>query len=154
MGDSGPAIEWQRSDATSSRSTSMPLSTRILVALLLLSAPVMSSADRITRMSASERCVYVAQLAVAGYHYFLQGKARTEIPIHWHGDETQHEMEFVNRTLDEAFTSAERDRRERPSERILNSCSAIGPIGRACQRIRRKRRMEQRVPAQDACMSD
>jgi len=118
MGDSGPAIEWQRSDATSSRSTSMPLSTRILVALLLLSAPVMSSADRISRMSASERCVYVAQLAVAGYHYFLQGKARTEIPIHWHGDETQHEMEFVNRTLDEAFTSAEHDRRERPSERI------------------------------------
>jgi len=82
-------------------------------------APVSdASADRLTKMTAPELSVYKAKLAVAAYFYFLQGKPRGEVAIHWHGDETQHEMEFVNRTLDEAFTSAERDRRERPSERI------------------------------------
>ncbi len=90
---------------------------RILVALILL-LPALSSADRVDRMSAAERCVYTAQLAVAGYHYFLQGKARNEVPIHWHGDETQNEIDFVTRTLDQAFAAAERDRREQPSARV------------------------------------
>src|SRR4051795_3980985 len=87
-------------------------SMRFLIAMLLLCVPVIGSAGRISRMSPTERCVYVAQLTVAGYHYFLQGRTRTEIPNHWHGDEAQNEMELVN----QVFTSAERDRRERPNE--------------------------------------
>jgi hypothetical protein len=90
---------------------------KILAALLLL-LPALSSADRVDRMSATERCVYTAQLAVAGYHYFLQGKARNEVPIRWHGDETQNEMDFVNQTLDQAFAAAERDRREQPGAHV------------------------------------
>jgi len=90
---------------------------KILIALVLLS-PALCSADRIDRMSATERCVYTAQLAVAGYHYFLQGKARNEVPIRWHGDETQNEMDFVNQTLDQAFAAAERDRRDQPGGHV------------------------------------
>jgi hypothetical protein len=85
---------------------------RVLSALLLLSLPTLSNADRINRMTLTERCVYTAQLSVAGYHYFLQGKARSDVPIRWHGDETQNEMDFVNQILDQAYATAEQDRRD------------------------------------------
>jgi hypothetical protein len=90
---------------------------------LILSLPVLfaalAEADRITEMNATERCVYKARLAVAGYHYFLQGKPRREIAIRWHGDETDNEIAFVTRTLDEAYSTAEADQRERP-EKLLS----------------------------------
>jgi len=50
--------------------------------------------------------VYEAKLAVAGFYYFLQGKRRNEILVHWHGDETQNEIDFVNRVLDDTYAKA------------------------------------------------
>ena len=60
-------------------------------------------ADRITRMDQTELCVYTAQLQVAAYYYFEQGKPRGEVSIKWHGDETQNEIDFVNKTVAEAY---------------------------------------------------
>ncbi len=60
-------------------------------------------ADRISRMSPTELCVYTAQLQVAAYHFFEQGKPREEVAIKWHGDETENEIEFVNKTVAEAY---------------------------------------------------
>jgi hypothetical protein len=88
--------------------------------------------DRISRMSAIERCVYSTQLAVAGYYYFLEGKSRPEVPILWHGDETPNEVDFVNRTLDLAFAMAEQDRTQRPQQ--MPSAQAFGDsLYRACK---------------------
>jgi hypothetical protein len=91
---------------------------RIPTALLLSLLPTLSSADRVNRMTLTERCVYTAQLSVAGYHYFLQGKARSDVPIRWHGDETQNEMDFVNQILDRAYAAAEQDRRDHPDRPV------------------------------------
>jgi len=68
---------------------------------LLVSVPV--HADRISRMNQTELCTYTAQLKVAAYYFFEQGKPREEVSIKWHGDETQNEIEFVNRTVEEAY---------------------------------------------------
>ena len=68
---------------------------------LLVSIPV--HADRITRMNQTELCTYTAQLKVAAYYFFEQGKPRAEVSIKWHGDETQNEIDFVNKTVDEAY---------------------------------------------------
>jgi len=98
--------------------------------MLCVSSPAWP--DRISRMSATERCVYSTQLAVAGYHYFLEGKSRAEVAIHWHGDETRNEVDFVNRTLDAAFEIAERDRLQRPQQ--MPSAQAFGDtIYQACK---------------------
>jgi hypothetical protein len=77
----------------------------MLALALLAAAPAF--ADRITEMPRTERCVYKARLSVAGYYWHQQGRPRQEVKIHWHGDETQHEVEFVNRTIDEAYAAAE-----------------------------------------------
>jgi hypothetical protein len=79
---------------------------RIALACLLVASPLPGRADRISELPPTERCVYKARLAVAGYHYYLQGKPRSEVKIHWHGDETQNEIDFVSRTLDEAYVRA------------------------------------------------
>ena len=71
-------------------------------------------ADRITQLEPAERCAYTAKLYVAGYYYYLQGKSRQEVKIHWHGDETQNEIDFVTRTLDAAFTRVEVLKRQHP----------------------------------------
>jgi len=68
------------------------MALKIPLALLFL-LPALSCADRINRMTLTERCVYTARLSVAGYHYFLQGMSRSEVPIRWHGDETQNEVD-------------------------------------------------------------
>jgi hypothetical protein len=78
---------------------------RIFIALLL-GLPALALGDRISDMNRTERCVYKARLSVAGYHYFLQGRARDAVVIHWHGDETPDEVEFVTRTLDEVYARA------------------------------------------------
>jgi hypothetical protein len=56
--------------------------------------------------------------------FFLEGKSRPEVPVHWHGDETQYEVEFVNRTLDAAFAMAEHDRAQHPER--MPSAQAFG----------------------------
>ena len=75
----------------------------VLVMLLPLLLPHTAQADRITQMNQSDLCIYTAKLQVAGYYYFEQGKPREEVKIVWHGDETQNEIDFVNRTLDDAY---------------------------------------------------
>jgi hypothetical protein len=101
-----------------------------LAVVLLAAAPAF--ADRITEMPRTERCVYKARLSVAGYYWHQQGRARPDVKIHWHGDETQNEIEFVNRTIDEAYSAAEAIRDgsgEHVSEaafgdRVYNACMA------------------------------
>jgi hypothetical protein len=70
--------------------------------LVLLLVPT-AYADRISRMDQTERCVYVAKLEVAAYYFFEQGKAREDVVLHWHGDETENEIAFVNKTVDNAY---------------------------------------------------
>jgi hypothetical protein len=99
---------------------------------VLLCATAPACADRISRMSATERCVYSTQLSVAGYYYFLEGKSRAEIAIHWHGDETRNEVDFINQTLDAAFALAEQDRKQRP-ERMPTAQAFGDMIYQACK---------------------
>jgi hypothetical protein len=87
-------------------------------AALLLLLPALVSADRITQLTASELCVYKAKLSVAAYFYFLQGKPRAEVAIHWQGDETDNEIDFIARTLDEAYAVAEADKRAHPERPV------------------------------------
>ena len=75
----------------------------VLALILFLLLPHAVHADRITQMTQSDLCIYTAKLQVAGYYYFEQGKPREEVKIVWHGDETQNEIDFVNRTLDDAY---------------------------------------------------
>ena len=87
-------------------------------ATLLLLGPAVAAADRITEMNGAELCAYKAKLSVAAYFYFLQGKQRAEVKLHGHGDETQNEIDFVGRTLDEAYATAEADKRDRPQQYV------------------------------------
>jgi hypothetical protein len=80
--------------------------TRTVFAALLLAVPALAWADRISDMPRTERCVYKARLAVAGYYYYLQGRPRQEVRVHWRGDETRNEVDFIVRTLDEAYAHA------------------------------------------------
>ena len=73
-----------------------------LLICALLIAPA-AHADRISRMNQTELCTYTAQLKVAAYHFFEQGKPREEVSIKWHGDETQNEIDFVNATVADAY---------------------------------------------------
>ena len=73
----------------------------LLVYALLVCTP--AHADRISQMNQIELCTYTAQLQVAAYHFFEQGKAREEVSIKWHGDETQNEIDFVNKTVADAY---------------------------------------------------
>ena len=78
---------------------------RIVLALILfLLIPQAAQADRITQMSQSDLCIYTAKLQVAGYYYFEKDRPREDVKINWHGDETQNEIDFVNKTLDDAYT--------------------------------------------------
>jgi hypothetical protein len=85
---------------------------------LLLAAPGAALGDRINDMPRTELCVYKAKLSVAGYHYFRQGRAREAVIIHWHGDETPNEIDFVTRTLDEAYARAEALRQAEPQRPV------------------------------------
>lgn len=70
--------------------------------IFLLLAPL-AHADRITLMNQVDRCTYVAKLEVAAYYFFEQGRARQDVVLHWHGDETENEIAFVNETVDKAY---------------------------------------------------
>jgi hypothetical protein len=91
---------------------------KAIVAALFLASPLGAWADRISDMPRTERCVYKARLSVAGYHHYLQGRPREEVKIHWHGDETQHEIDFVTQTIDEAYARAAALHRETPDGRM------------------------------------
>lgn len=69
--------------------------------LLALAAP--AHADRISDLGKADLCVYTAKLEVAAHYYFEQGKPREEVVVKWHGDETQNEIDFINRTIDAAY---------------------------------------------------
>ena len=73
-----------------------------LLACLFLAIET-AHADRITRMNQTELCTYTAQLEVAAYYYFEQGKPLADVKMKWHGDETQNEIEFVNQTVADAY---------------------------------------------------
>jgi len=88
---------------------------RVAVAVLVSLYSCAALADRITELQPAERCVYTAKLYVAGYYYYLQGKSREEVKVHWHGDETQNEIDFVTRTLDAAFAKVETIKRNNPN---------------------------------------
>lgn len=75
---------------------------RFLLACMLFASPL-THADRITQMNQAELCVYTAQLQVAAYYFFEQGKPREEVSIKWHGDETPNEIDFVKNTVAEAY---------------------------------------------------
>ena len=61
-------------------------------------------ADRISQMNQTELCTYTAQLQVAAYYFFEHGKPREEVSIKWHGDETRNEIDFVNKTVAQAYS--------------------------------------------------
>lgn len=103
---------------------------RLIVAVSLFSLPLAASADRITQMTHADRCAYSARLQVIAAHYYKTGKAREDVKIHWHGDETPYEIDFVTRTLDEGYRMIEREyeagRADTPLEilgdRIFEAC--------------------------------
>ena len=72
----------------------------LVYALLVCPA---AHADRFTQMNQTELCTYTAQLQVVAYYFFEQGKPREEVSIKWHGDETQNEIDFVNRNVARAY---------------------------------------------------
>ena len=74
-----------------------------LLVCVFLATPL-AHADRITRMNQTELCTYTAQLEVAAYYYFEQGKPLAEVKMHWHGDETQNEIDFVSQTMADAYS--------------------------------------------------
>ena len=100
-----------------------------LLALALL-LPAGAHADRISRMNPTELCTYTAQLKVAAYYFFEQGKARDEVQIRWHGDETQNEIDFVNATVAQAYEWL--TRWKKTSSEILPAHSFGDMVYQAC----------------------
>ena len=76
---------------------------KLISGMVLLLLAQAAYADRISRMEKPELCVYVAKLEVAAYYYFEQGRPRGEVVIHWHGDETENELAFINKPVDDAY---------------------------------------------------
>jgi hypothetical protein len=100
----------------------------VAVVLTLFAGAV--HADRITAMNRTDRCAYTTKLQVLAAYYFAKGTPRAEIKIHWHGDETQYEIDFVNRALDTGYEYVRREheagRKDTPLEvlgdRIYEAC--------------------------------
>lgn len=107
-----------------------PALNKILFAVLLAAFSATASADRISAMGHAERCAYGTKLQVLGAYYYGQGKPRAEVKIHWHGDETQNEIDFVNRAIDAGYAIIEREyevgRKDTPlqllGDRIYEAC--------------------------------
>jgi hypothetical protein len=78
-------------------------SKSLLLVVLLAVLPRAADADRISDMNPTELCTYVARLKVLAYYYYGRGVPRAEVKVHWKGDETANEVDFVNRTIDEAY---------------------------------------------------
>jgi hypothetical protein len=75
----------------------------LMLVVFLAAVPCAAEADRISDMNPTELCTYVARLKVLAYYYYGQGVPRAEVKVHWKGDETANEVDFVNRTIDEAY---------------------------------------------------
>ncbi len=83
---------------------------RIALALLALAlVPATAGADRITQMTRGERCTYAARLHVAAAYHYTKGLPRAELKLHWHGDETAEEIEFVTRIVDQGYEAMQRE---------------------------------------------
>lgn len=103
---------------------------QIILAVALTLIAGAAGADRITSMNRAERCAYETRLQVLAAYYFSKGTPRAEVKIHWHGDETQFEIDFVNRALDVGYERIrlehEAGRKDTPLEvlgdRIYEAC--------------------------------
>ncbi len=103
---------------------------QIILAVALTLIAGSAGADRITSMNRSERCAYETRLQVLAAYYFGKGTPRAEVKIHWHGDETPFEIDFVNRALDVGYERIrlehEAGRKDTPLEvlgdRIYEGC--------------------------------
>lgn len=71
--------------------------------LAIIMVPASADADRITQMTRAERCAYAAKLHVAAAYQFTRGLPRAELKLHWHGDETESEIAFVTRIVDQGY---------------------------------------------------
>ena len=103
---------------------------RIALAAAMLVVPLVASADRISTMSRGDRCAYGTKLQVLAAYYYGKGTPRREVKIHWHGDETQNEIDFVNQALDAGYAMIAREyeagRKDTPLEllgdRVFEEC--------------------------------
>lgn len=103
---------------------------KIVLAVVLALVAGMANADRITTMNRSERCAYTTKLQVLAAYYFGKGTPRAEIKVHWHGDETPYEIDFINHALDMGYDYVRREheagRKDTPLEvlgdRIYEAC--------------------------------
>jgi hypothetical protein len=83
---------------------------RIALALLALAlVPTAVRADRISQMTREERCTYAAKLHVAAAYHYTKGLPRADLKLHWHGDETAAEIEFVTRIVDQGYEAMKRE---------------------------------------------
>jgi hypothetical protein len=83
----------------------------LVLAAVMITLPLVASADRISSMNRADRCAYGTKLQVLAAYYYGKGTPRAEVKIHWHGDETQNEIDFVNQSLDAGYEMIERDHR-------------------------------------------
>jgi hypothetical protein len=103
---------------------------KILLVVLLTLIAGAAQADRITAMNRSDRCAYTTKLQVLAAYYFGKGTPRAEIKVHWHGDETPYEIDFINHALDAGYEYVRREheagRKDTPLEvlgdRIYEAC--------------------------------
>lgn len=86
----------------------LSVAAALALALALGTPPV--QADRITEMSRADLCAYNARMQVLAAHYAGKGTPRDQVTIHWHGDETDNEIAYVNRQLDEGYAAWARER--------------------------------------------
>jgi hypothetical protein len=70
---------------------------KYLLPVLVLFASTPAVADRITDMHKTEECVYRARLSSMASYLRIEKVAKTcdEMKIHWHGDETRFEIDYV-----------------------------------------------------------
>ncbi|MBI1394937.1 MAG: hypothetical protein GC151_03075 [Betaproteobacteria bacterium] len=85
-----------------------PLLVSLPFCCILFAQSPFAHADRISDMTREEKCVYTARLQVAAAYYFTQGKAREDVKIHWHGDETENEIQFVTLNVDAGYAAMKR----------------------------------------------
>lgn len=103
---------------------------RSVLLAVFLAMPMSAAADRISELSRADRCAYDTKLQLLAVHFHGKGTPRSEVKIHWHGDETQNEVDFVNRALDAGYAMIEREfgegRKDTPLEilgdRLFEQC--------------------------------
>ncbi|MEO8038870.1 MAG: hypothetical protein ABI794_08860 [Betaproteobacteria bacterium] len=102
----------------------------LFIVAALLVWPVAAAADRISGMTPAERCAYDTKLQLLAVHFHGKGTPRAEVKIHWHGDETLAEIDFINRALDAGYAMIEREieagRKDTPlqilGDRLFEAC--------------------------------